>query len=603
MAVIAPAWVAGLLGALILAIVVAMAVRWVRLPYSLALVIVGLVIGLIGPWLPASESFQGILSAEVILFLMLPPLLFHGAATMDLEKLIKNWRSIILFAIPGVLISSIIIGVISWQLVWPDKEHGLLYGLLLGSILAATDPVSVLALFKTMGAPKRLTVLVEGESLFNDGTAVVLFNILLYAVLETFGGNMISNTDLILSGLAQFIMVIVIGLLVGFIGGVVTNWVLRKTSDYLVEVSMTVALAFGTFLVAELLHGSGVIATVVGGLLVGNQGTRFGMSATARVGLHHFWEIITFLINSVLFLLIGYEIQISLELTMAEFKLAGIAILATLVARLVVYPLVGLSNIKNNYPIPKNWKHVIFWSGLRGSIPIALLLLISNMTLHETNGAIFDSELYGELLVMSFGVVLWTLLVQGITLKPLMSGLGIGGVSKENEQVYEVSLAESMGARTALDSIERMYRTGLLSDVDRDQMDLIYVKRLELAESNMRHHALHNKIHSQRLESARRELIMDQMTTIREAERGGLLSSDVSSKALKLLDEEFHLSSIKQEEKIAADEEILDVEDTTIVDALIGTEGSKLPDSSFSSMVPPETEELLFGHGDNTSEE
>jgi CPA1 family monovalent cation:H+ antiporter len=487
--------------------------------------------------------------------------------------------------------------------VWPDKEHGLLYGLLLGSILAATDPVSVLALFKTMGAPKRLTVLVEGESLFNDGTAVVLFNILLYAVLETFGGNMISNTDLILSGLAQFIMVIVIGLLVGFIGGVVTNWVLRKTSDYLVEVSMTVALAFGTFLVAELLHGSGVIATVVGGLLVGNQGTRFGMSATARVGLHHFWEIITFLINSVLFLLIGYEIQISLELTMAEFKLAGIAILATLVARLVVYPLVGLSNIKNNYPIPKNWKHVIFWSGLRGSIPIALLLLISNMTLHETNGAIFDSELYGELLVMSFGVVLWTLLVQGITLKPLMSGLGIGGVSKENEQVYEVSLAESMGARTALDSIERMYRTGLLSDVDRDQMDLIYVKRLELAESNMRHHALHNKIHSQRLESARRELIMDQMTTIREAERGGLLSSDVSSKALKLLDEEFHLSSIKQEEKIAADEEILDVEDTTIVDALIGTEGSKLPDSSFSSMVPPETEELLFGHGDNTSEE
>ena len=603
MAVIAPAWVAGLLGALILAIVVAMAVRWVRLPYSLALVIVGLVIGLIGPWLPASESFQGILSAEVILFLMLPPLLFHGAATMDLEKLIKNWRSIILFAIPGVLISSIIIGVISWQLVWPDKEHGLLYGLLLGSILAATDPVSVLALFKTMGAPKRLTVLVEGESLFNDGTAVVLFNILLYAVLETFGGNMISNTDLILSGLAQFIMVIVIGLLVGFIGGIVTNWVLRKTSDYLVEISMTVALAFGTFLVAELLHGSGVIATVVGGLLVGNQGTRFGMSATARVGLHHFWEIITFLINSVLFLLIGYEIQISLELTMAEFKLAGIAILATLVARLVVYPLVGLSNIKNNYPIPKNWKHVIFWSGLRGSIPIALLLLISNMTLHETNGAIFDSELYGELLVMSFGVVLWTLLVQGITLKPLMSGLGIGGVSKENEQVYEVSLAESMGARTALDSIERMYRTGLLSDVDRDQMDLIYVKRLELAENNMRHHALHNKIHSQRLESARRELIMDQMTTIREAERGGLLSSDVSSKALKLLDEEFHLSSIKQEEKIAADEEILDVEDTTIVDALIGTEGSKLPDSSFSSMVPPETEELLFGHGDNTSEE
>jgi len=594
MAVIAPAWVAGLLGALILAIIVAMLVRWVRLPYSLALVMVGLVIGLIGPWLPASNSFRGILSAEVILFLMLPPLLFHGAATMDLDKLLKNWRSIALFAVPGVLISSIIIGLISWQLVWPDEEHGLLYGLLLGSILAATDPVSVLALFKTMGAPKRLTVLVEGESLFNDGTAVVLFNILLYAVLETFGGNVISNTDLILSGVAKFLMVIIIGFVIGFVGGVVTNWVLKRTSDYLVEISMTVALAFGTFLVAELLHGSGVIATVVGGLLVGNQGSRFGMSATARVGLHHFWEVITFLINSVLFLLIGYEIQISLELTFSEFQLAGIAILASLVARLVVYPLVGLSNVKNNSPIPKSWKHVIFWSGLRGSIPIALLLLISNMTLHETNGNLFDTELYGELLVMSFGVVLWTLLVQGITLKPLMSSLGIGGVKKENEQAYEVSLAESMGARTALESIERMYRSGLLSDEDRDQMDTIYLNRLEMAETDMRHHALHNKIHSQRLESARRELIMDQMTTIREAERSGLLSTDVSHKALKLLDEEFHLSSIKQAEKIADDEDVQDVEETGIVEALLKTEQPKLPESSFSSMVPPETEELLL---------
>ncbi len=593
MSVIAPAWVPGLLGALILAIVVAMLVRWVRLPYSIALVIVGLIIGLIGPWLPASSTFQGILSAEVILYLMLPPLLFHGAATMDLEKLFKNWRSITLFAIPGVFLSSIIIGVITWQLVWPNEEHGLLYGLLLGSILAATDPVSVLALFKTMGAPKRLTILVEGESLFNDGTAVVLFNIILYAVLETAGGNILSSSELLLSGIAKFLMVMIIGILVGFVCGVVTNWVLGKTSDYLVEISMTVALAFGTFLVAELLHGSGVIATVIGGLLVGNQGSRFGMSATARVGLHHFWEIITFLINSVLFLLIGYEIQISLELTFTELKLAGFAILATLVARLVIYPLVGLSNINNNYPIPKNWKHVIYWSGLRGSIPIALLLLISNMTLHETNGTLFNSELYGQLLVMSFSIVLWTLIVQGITIKPLMSSLGIGGIRKETEQAYEVSLAESMGARVALESIERMYKSGLLSNEDRDQMDLIYINRLQLAESDMRHHALDSKIHSQRLESARRELLMDQMTTIREAERSGLLSGAVARKALKTLDEEFHLSTIKQEEKIAAEEDSKDIDDTSIIDVILPKESPELPESSFISMVPPETEDLL----------
>ena len=133
-------------------------------------------------------------------------------------------------------------------MVWPNEELGLLYGLLLGSILAATDPVSVLALFKTMGAPKRLTILVEGESLFNDGTAVVLFNIILYAVLETAGGNLLSSSELLLSGIAKFLMVMIIGILVGFVCGVVTNWVLGKTSDYLVEISLTVALAFGTFL-------------------------------------------------------------------------------------------------------------------------------------------------------------------------------------------------------------------------------------------------------------------------------------------------------------------------------------------------------------------
>ena len=252
MTVVAPEWITSLLGALMLAILVAMGVRWIRLPYTIALVLVGLLIGLLGPWLPAGEAFQGILSAEVILFLMLPPLLFQGAATMDLGKLVKNWKSISLLAIPGVLISSIVIGVISWKLIWPDEGYnGLMYGLLLGSILAATDPVSVLALFKKLGAPKRLTVLVEGESLFNDGTAVVLFNILLLAVLAEKAGVGLSTSELFISGVAQFFYVILIGLLVGLVGGVMSNWLLVRSQDHLVEISITVALAFGTFLLAE----------------------------------------------------------------------------------------------------------------------------------------------------------------------------------------------------------------------------------------------------------------------------------------------------------------------------------------------------------------
>lgn len=593
MSVIAPAWVPGMLGALILAIMVAMCVRWVRLPYTLALVLVGLLIGLIGPWLPTGETFQGMLSAEIILYLMLPPLLFQGAATMDLNKLLRNWRSITLLAVPGVLISSVVIGVIAWQLVWPDHPDGLLYGLLLGSILAATDPVSVLALFKTLGAPKRLTVLIEGESLFNDGTAVVLFNILLFAVLASMAGEGLSNTELLVSGLSQFIMVISVGFLVGLVGGVMANWVLMRTDDHLVEISITVALAFGTFLLAELLNGSGVIAVVIGGLLVGNHGTRFGMTATARVGLHHFWEVVTFLINGVLFLLIGYEIQSSLDFTADEFQLAAIAIFAALVARLVIYPLIALGNRGQKNPISMPWRHTVFWSGLRGSIPIALLLLLSNMTLHA--GAAdqkFDAELYNQLLVMSFSVVLWTLLVQGLTLKPLMNTLGMGGTPSESERAYEVALAETLGARAALSRLEGLHGSGLLSDLDRDRMTSIYLHRLQVAEEGMAHHAESSDIHASRVETARREVLMAQMSTIREAERGGLLSTHVAHEALRTLDDEFHLSELKQEEKHSELTELADQEAEQSPKILPDAEPD-LPPTSFAMMVPPETEEIL----------
>lgn len=592
MAVLAPVWISGLLGALILAILVAMAIRWIKLPYTIALVLVGLVIGLLGDELPAAENFQGLLSAEVIFFLMLPPLLFEGASAMDLGKLSRNWKMITLLAIPGVLISTFTIGIISWQLIWPDVENGLLYGLLLGSILAATDPVSVLALFKTLGAPKRLSILVEGESLFNDGTAVVLFNILLLAVLASLVGQDMTTSELLISGFVRFLYIVTIGFLVGFVGGILSNWLLVRTNDHLVEISITVALAFGTFLLAEILHGSGVIAVVIGGLLVGNQGTKIGMTASARVGLKHFWEVVSFLINSVLFLLIGYEVQVAFEFDMRTLILSSTAIIAVILARFIIYPLIAIANKNHPNPIPWNWRHTIFWSGLRGSIPIALLLLLANMVTDGTSFELAGTEytavlpewLYNDMLVMAFSVVLWTLLVQGLTLKPVMNKLKVTGNLPEHEKNYGIALAESIATRAALERLAELQESGMVSAEDRELLHKILIERLSVAENSVSKLSHTSKIHSQRMQSTRMELLMAQLSAINEASHNGLLQESVAEHATSALLENLHQSQEKQEIKEA------DSEEDTAADS---SEETEISPETFEQLAPPEVEDLL----------
>jgi len=409
MSAIPPTWLQGLLGTLILALLVALGTRWIRLPYTIALVLVGLVIGWLGELIVGDLPFGGgLMSADLILFVLLPPLLFEGAAGMHIDKLRRNWRPITLLAIPGVLLNTTIIGLICWRLLWWGDDFGFLYGLLLGSVLAATDPVSVLALVRNLGAPKRLAVLLEGESLFNDGTAIVMFNIILIAVLTKIAGGSTSASELLTGAVASFLMVVTIGLLVGMVLGGVANRLLQQSDDHLVEIALTVALAFGSFLFAEMLSGSGVIAVVVAGLLVGNHGVPQGMTPTARIGLHHFWEVVAFLINT--FVGIG----------------------AALVARLVVFPLTALSNLSHQRPISTSWQVALYWGGLRGSIPIALLLLLSHIVHEGTalsgfeNLVFLPESVFDAMLVVGFAVILWTLVVQGLTMRPLLHRAAAG---------------------------------------------------------------------------------------------------------------------------------------------------------------------------------
>jgi CPA1 family monovalent cation:H+ antiporter len=591
MTVIPPTWLEGLLGTLILSLLVAIAIRWVRLPYTIALVIVGLVLGWLGESMFAGlEPGGGLLSAELILFILLPPLLFEGSSAMHIDKLRQNWKTISLLAIPGVLLNTFIIGLICWRFVWWGEDNGLLYGLLVGSILAATDPVSVLALVRSLGAPKRLSVLLEGESLFNDGTAIVVFNIILVTTLSVIAGQSIDLGNVITDGIASFILVVTIGVVAGYICGMVANHLLQQSEDHLVEIALTVALAFGSFLLAEMMQGSGVISVVVAGLLVGNKGVQEGMTPTARVGLHHFWEVVSFLVNSILFVLVGYELQSVLSWDIHTGYLALIAISGALVARLVVFPLTGLANIGEPRKIDGRWQLAMWWGGLRGSIPIALLLLLSHIV-HDgqkllINGEIvnikFDEAIYHDMLVLAFSVILFTLVVQGLTMKPLLHKLGISGRLAESEARYESALARLVASRAALRKLSSLSTQGMISEIDRERMATPYHASIEKAKTRIDDLAKTSLVHASRIESARRDLIRAEIEALREAERLGQLNPHVIKSTLKGLDSALASSEFAYEEiTVVKDSLSEEIEELIDPDELI-------PDST-QSIVHDET--------------
>ena len=261
-----------------------------------------------------------------------------------------------------------------------------------------------MALFRTLGAPKRLALLMESESLFNDGTAIVVFNLVLMAAL--------TGAFHPFQGAVDFLRVAVGGLAVGFVSGWLIAQLIARIDDYLIETTLTTVLAFGAYLIAERLHFSGVLAVVAAGLINGNIGPQ-GMSPTTRIVLFNFWEYMAFLANSLVFLLIG--LQVNIPMLRANWQPVLLAVLAVLVSRAVVAYGLGWIHNRLTDPIPWRWLHVLNWGGLRGAIALALAL-----SLPAALGPGRDL-----VRVMAFGVVLFTLLVQSMTMKPLLRRLGI----------------------------------------------------------------------------------------------------------------------------------------------------------------------------------
>lgn len=415
---------------LLIASLVAIAVRRLRVPYTVALVIVGLLL----TTLP-HEKFS--LTPELILALFVPPLIFEAAFHLNLIDLRRNLPTIVVLAIPGVILTMLIVG----GALFLGIHLSLPVALLFGALVAATDPVAVVALFRVLGVPKQLAVLVEGESLFNDGTALVLFNLVLAVVI---GGRF--N---LLQSLGDFVRISIGGVAVGLLLGWGISRLIAHIDDYLIETTLTTVLAYGAYLLAEQLHFSGVLAVVAAGLVNGNLGTQ-GMSPTTRIVLFNFWEYLAFLTNSLVFLLIGLQVNIPSLIQAWQSILWAIA--AVLIARIVV--VYGLNWIVNRFanPVPIRWQHVLSWGGLRGALSLALALSLPISLGPERS----------LLLEMAFGVVLFTLLVQATTMSPLIRWLGIL-VSDPARVDYEIRQAELTATRAAETYMERRYREGLIS--------------------------------------------------------------------------------------------------------------------------------------------
>lgn len=386
---------------LVVASLVAIISRRIGLPYTAGLVLAGIALA----FLPIGADLP--LSRELVFNIFLPPLIFEAALQLKWQRFRQQMPLTVALAFLGVAISALLVAAgMHWLLGW-----SWLGAAFFGVLIAATDPVSVIAAFKEMKAEPRLRMVVESESLLNDGVAAVGFAVLV-GIAE--GGALTPA-----GAIGSLLWTVIGGIAIGVAIATLVLIVAGRTNDHLVELTLTTVIAWGSFLLAEYLGASGVFAALAAGIIVGNIGWRGAISAEAQPHVIGFWEYAAFLANSCLFLLIGSH-EAHQPIALLSGALA-VSIILTLLGRVAaVYPLAAAFS-RSGLRLPATYQHILVWGGLRGAVGLALALAVPGNVPERTT-----------IVVLTFGVVAFSIFVQGLTMPPLLRRWGLTGTEDDD---------------------------------------------------------------------------------------------------------------------------------------------------------------------------
>jgi CPA1 family monovalent cation:H+ antiporter len=447
--------------------------RALRIPFPIVLVISGVCLTLL-PELPTGISifYEPEIAEKTMLYVFLPLLVFEAAYKFDVAKFAANWAAIMIMAIPGVIFSTFVITatLVFFDILTPQTA------LLLGIILSATDPSATIAIFKESGAPKDLITIVEGESLFNDATVIAAYKIavLVFAMSLT-------PTEMVLTGIWQFIWVFLVGALFGYLTGQLLLWLMKALpDDPYIEISISLVTAIGCFVgVEQFIHASSIVALTICGLVLAKN-TPLPISNESNQYLNSFWTYLSDLAKAMIFILVG--LWLNLELIASHWVNTLLVIISMLLARagFVYWILPFFGRLRRlSYSLPRPYQHICLWGGLRGAVTLALSILVI------TDTSTFTLEDRETLLAVAMGAVFFTILAQGLTLAPLANRLRLDETSIEEKITKKELMLSAMKASEKV--LVHLAKTPLADSGAPDQMMRSIKSHVEEEKHELRH--------------------------------------------------------------------------------------------------------------------